>query len=74
MNLTETQKTQLKALKGERKSKGELAQNAKPSKEEMQAKRAERDAKIKTILTPEQYAKYTAKKEMKSKEKKQVQS
>ena len=31
----------------------------------MQAKRAERDAKIKTILTPEQYAKYTAKKEMK---------
>ena len=67
LNLTEAQKTQLKALKGERKSKGELAQNTKPSKEEMQAKRAERDAKIKTILTPEQYAKFTAKKEMKQK-------
>ena len=74
LNLTEAQKTQLKALKGERKSKGELAQNTKPSKEEMQAKRAERDAKIKTILTPEQYAKFTAKKEMKSKDKKQVKS
>ena len=29
LNLTEAQKTQLKALKGERKSKGELAQNKK---------------------------------------------
>jgi len=67
LNLTETQKSQLKALKGERKSKGELAQNAKPSKEEMQEKRAERDAKIKTILTPEQYQKFSAKKEMKQK-------
>ena len=47
--------------------KGELAQNTKPSKEEMQTRRAERDAKIKTILTPEQYAKFTAKKEMKQK-------
>ncbi len=67
LNLTDVQKSQLKDLKGERKSKGELAQNTKPSKEEIQAKRAERDAKIKTILTPEQYQKFSAKKEMKQK-------
>ena len=65
LNLTDVQKEQLKALKGERKAKGELAQNTKSSKEEMQAKRAERDAKIKTILTPEQYQKFSAKKEVK---------
>ena len=47
-----------------------MATKEKKSKEEMQAKRAERDAKIKTILTPEQYAKYTAKKKMKHTKKK----
>ena len=65
LNLTDVQKEKLKALKSERKFKDKMAQNAKPSKEEIQAKRAERDAKIKTILTPEQYQKISAKKEMK---------
>ena len=67
LNLTEAQKAQIKALKGDRKSKGDLAQNAKPSKEEKQLKKAEMDKKLKTILTPEQYAKFSAKKDIKQK-------
>lgn len=63
LDLSETQKEQLKALKGERKSKGELAQNTKPTKEEIQARRMEREQKIKSILTPEQYAKFSEQKE-----------
>lgn len=67
LNLTDSQKEQLKALKGNKKVKGELAQKQKLTKEEKQTMRAEMDKKIKTILTPEQYAKFSAKKGMKQK-------
>lgn len=70
LNLTDSQKEQLKALKGDKKGKGELAQKQKLTKEEKQAMRAEMDKKIKTILTPEQYAKFSAKQESKGNNKK----
>ena len=73
LNLTESQVAQIKALKEQDKaermkafeaSKVERAQKM----EEMKAKRAKHDAEMKKILTPEQYAKWEAKKaEMNSK-------
>lgn len=67
LNLTESQKEQLNALKEDRKSKGDLVQKQKLTNEEKQELRADMDIKIKTILTPEQYAKFSAKKVMKQK-------
>lgn len=63
LDLTDAQKTQLKALKADCKAKkGEAKEAAKAEKaRKMDERRACRQAyleKVKTILTPEQYTKY----------------
>ncbi|MCC8119436.1 MAG: Spy/CpxP family protein refolding chaperone [Bacteroidales bacterium] len=76
LNLTDAQKSQLEALKAERKAAKEAAKTeakakgekaAKPTEEQCQQARADFDKKIQNILTPEQYKQYTEKKaEMKA--------
>jgi Spy/CpxP family protein refolding chaperone len=62
LNLTDDQKTKIDALMKEaRDQRGR--QQGPPSdadRQAMQTRRAEMDAKIKAILTPEQYTKYEA--------------
>jgi Spy/CpxP family protein refolding chaperone len=64
LNLTEDQKAKIDALmKEQREQRGARGQQGPPSdadRQAMQARRAEMDAKIKGILTPEQYTKYEA--------------
>ncbi len=63
LNLTADQKTKVDALLQEQQAKGGLrgGQSGPPSdtdRQAMQARRAEMEAKLKEILTPEQYTKY----------------
>jgi protein CpxP len=64
LNLSDDQKAKLDALmKEEREQRGARGQQGPPSdadRQAMQARRADMDAKIKGILTPEQYTKYEA--------------
>lgn len=63
LNLTDTQKEQIKALKQESRTKADAARKAKADKKA--AKKADREsarreylAKVKAVLTPEQYVTY----------------
>ena len=59
LGLNEDQAKQFKAvMEGMRPARSESGE--RPSREEMEKKRAEADAKIKAILTDEQYQKYQA--------------
>ena len=63
LNLTDTQKEQLKAIKAEQKAKFQAERQAKQAqkaakKEARQAARKEYLAKVKAVLTPEQYVQY----------------
>lgn len=63
LNLTDTQKEQIKAIKAEQKSKCQADRQAKQAqkaakKEARQTARKEYLAKIKAVLTPEQYVHY----------------
>jgi len=59
LNLTADQQTKLKALKEECKARAEQRKEAKKERKEVVCKaRAEHLAKIKEILTPEQYIKF----------------
>ena len=65
LNLSADQKTQLDALMKEERANGggRQGQQGPPTdadRQAMQARRADMDAKIKGILTPEQYTKYQA--------------
>jgi len=64
LNLSDDQKAKIEALmKEEREQRGARGQQGPPSdadRQAMQARRADMDAKIKGILTPEQYTKYQA--------------
>jgi protein CpxP len=64
LNLTDDQKAKIDALmKEQREQRGARGQQGPPTdadRQAMQTRRAEMDAKIKGILTPEQYTKYEA--------------
>jgi len=64
LNLTDDQKIKIDALlKEQREQRGARGQQGPPTdadRQAMQARRTEMDAKIKGILTPEQYTKYEA--------------
>ena len=65
LNLSDDQKTKLDALMKEERADGggRQGQQGPPSdadRQAMQTRRADMDAKIKGILTPEQYTKYQA--------------
>ena len=66
LNLSDDQKTKLDALMKEERANGggrQGGQQGPPSdadRQAMQARRADMDAKMKGILTPEQYTKYQA--------------
>ena len=63
LNLTDAQKTQIKAIKEEQMAKRQAARQAKEAKkaEQREARQNERKeylAKVKAVLTPEQYVQY----------------
>jgi Spy/CpxP family protein refolding chaperone len=61
LNLTDDQKTKIDALmKEQRGTRGQQGPPTDADRQAMQTRRAEMDAKIKAILTPEQYTKYEA--------------
>ena len=65
LNLSPEQQTKMEALMKEQRAQGgpRGSQQGPPSdadRQAMQARRADMDAKVKAILTPEQYTKYQA--------------